>query len=83
MSSAATAKLIRTSSLSVGELFPLQVYHGALMKILRLLLACLFLSSVAPVFCQSQSFTLEQIMGAPFSSELTAARQNGHIAWVD
>jgi dipeptidyl aminopeptidase/acylaminoacyl peptidase len=52
------------------------------MKTLRLLLACFFLSSVVPAFCQTQSFTLEQIMGAPFSSELTAARQNGQIAWV-
>jgi dipeptidyl aminopeptidase/acylaminoacyl peptidase len=58
-----------------------KVYDDARMKIARVSLACLVLLSL-PVFCQTKSFTLEQIMGAPFSSELTAARRSGRIAWV-
>ena len=31
---------------------------------------------------QAQSFTIEQILGAPFPTQLTAARQGSRIAWV-
>ncbi len=47
-----------------------------------------FLCSVFVFFCsafvlaQNSSFTLEQVMGSPFPSGLTAARQAGRIAWV-
>src|SRR5437868_330459 len=46
----------------------------------------LFLVSLGSIFCcyaQTQApFTLEQIMSAPFSSELTAAKTGGRVAWV-
>ena len=34
------------------------------------------------VFAQNSGFTLEQVMGSPFPSDLTVARNAGRIAWV-
>src|SRR5579864_175302 len=51
------------------------------MKTLRLLLLCGFLCPwLAPA--QTQSFTLEQVMGSPFPTGLTAAGNANRIAWV-
>jgi dipeptidyl aminopeptidase/acylaminoacyl peptidase len=46
--------------------------------------ACLLLlvPSLAPLAAQAPAFTVEQILGAPFPTELTAAPANGRIAWV-
>jgi len=39
------------------------------------------LMALAPAYAQ-QSFTLEQVMGAPFPSNLTAAKSAPRVAWV-
>src|SRR5258707_2860888 len=41
----------------------------------------LLLMARTPAY-QQQSFTLEQIMGAPFPSNLTAAKSTPRVAWV-
>ncbi|HEX6466784.1 MAG TPA: DPP IV N-terminal domain-containing protein, partial [Terriglobales bacterium] len=46
----------------------------------RILWTVLLYSSFA--FSQNSSFTLEQVMGSPFPTGLTAARQAGRIAWI-
>lgn len=51
------------------------------MKTLKLWLFFAF-GWALPLFGQTQSFTLEQIMSAPFSSELTAAANAPRAAWV-
>lgn len=51
------------------------------MKNLKLVLAVVLLFSL-PVFAQNQSFTLEQVMGSPFPTDLTAAASALRIAWV-
>ncbi|MGH9932054.1 MAG: S9 family peptidase, partial [Pyrinomonadaceae bacterium] len=53
----------------------------------RLLIATLFLCiSVSPALAQTQPpdkrFTLEQVMSAPFPSNLVAAPVGGSVAWV-
>ena len=42
------------------------------------LIALLFLPSAV----RAQSFTLEQVLGAPFPSQLTAAKQGARVVWV-
>src|SRR5947209_3308725 len=55
---------------------------------LSLFFSCASLSILVTAFCcgavaQSQpSFTLEQVMGLPFSSELVAAKSGSRVAWV-
>src|SRR5580693_408974 len=44
---------------------------------LALLLAC-----SASLSAPAKRFTLEQVMSAPFPSDLTAAPQGGAVAWV-
>jgi dipeptidyl aminopeptidase/acylaminoacyl peptidase len=44
---------------------------------LLVIIACTIAASA-----QNSSFTLEQVMSAPFPSDLTAARNSGRIAWV-
>src|SRR5271170_3936418 len=46
----------------------------------RTLFGLLFASSLA--FSASTRFSLEQVMSAPFPSELTAAPKGGAVAWV-
>jgi dipeptidyl aminopeptidase/acylaminoacyl peptidase len=36
----------------------------------------------APLAAQAPSFTIDQVLGAPFPSELTAAPAKGRVAWV-
>ena len=40
------------------------------------------LSAAAPVAFAQQHFTLDQVMGAPFSSDLVAARRGSSVAWI-
>ena len=42
----------------------------------------LWLASVAVAFAQDGRVTIEQLMSAPFPSELTASPAGGHFAWV-
>jgi dipeptidyl aminopeptidase/acylaminoacyl peptidase len=42
----------------------------------------LFLSSFTSLILSAQSFTLEQALSAPFSSQLTSAPSRGAFAWV-
>src|SRR5438270_14088446 len=55
---------------------------------LSLFFSCASLSILVTAFCcgavaQSQpSFTLEQVMGLPFSSELVAAKSGSRVGWV-
>ena len=58
------------------------VYHLSFMKILKLLLVCIFFIIVLSASGQTKSFSLEQVMGSPFPSDLTAAEQTPRIAWV-
>ncbi|HEY6251924.1 MAG TPA: DPP IV N-terminal domain-containing protein, partial [Candidatus Angelobacter sp.] len=51
------------------------------MKTLRLLLCFGLLCSLSAL-AQTQSFTLEQVMGSPFPTDLTAASAANRIAWV-
>jgi dipeptidyl aminopeptidase/acylaminoacyl peptidase len=47
-----------------------------------LFLFAFLLAVVAPLPAQQSSFTLEQVMSAPFPSDLTAAKSAPRIAWV-
>jgi dipeptidyl aminopeptidase/acylaminoacyl peptidase len=47
-----------------------------------LLLLTLSLSSLVPTLAAAPSFTLEQVMKAPFASLLTCSPKEGHVAWV-
>jgi len=53
-------------------------------RVLRLLMlaAAGCSCAVASQVLRAQSFTIEQVLGAPFPSQLTAAHQGSHIAWV-
>src|SRR5438045_9236185 len=46
------------------------------------LFLCLLALVCAAAFAHAQSFTLEQVMRAPFPSEPTVSRQSDHVAWV-
>ncbi|HEV2990855.1 MAG TPA: prolyl oligopeptidase family serine peptidase [Candidatus Angelobacter sp.] len=53
------------------------------MKTSKALSALLFIiASVFSASAQNSSFTLEQVMSAPFPSDLTAAQNAGRIAWA-
>ena len=43
---------------------------------------CLVLLIVASGTQAQQSFTLEQVLSAPFPSDLTAAKSSPRVAWV-
>jgi len=45
-------------------------------------LLCVPLSALVPRAGAQSSFTLEQVMSAPFPSELTAAKSGNRVAWV-
>src|SRR5438067_10827358 len=51
-----------------------------MIKLLRHL--TLILLAPAPLAAQQSPFTIEQVMGAPFPDELTAAPTGGGVAWV-
>src|SRR5438874_1785340 len=51
-----------------------------MIKLLRHL--TLILLAPAPLAAQQSPFTIEQVMGAPFPDELTAAPTGGAVAWV-
>jgi dipeptidyl aminopeptidase/acylaminoacyl peptidase len=53
-------------------------------RVLRLLMlaAAVCSCAVASQALRAQSFTIEQVLGAPFPSQLTAAHQGSRIAWV-
>lgn len=50
-------------------------------RLIRRVLLLALMASVAPAHAQ-QSFTLRQVMSAPFASELIAAPTGGKVAWV-
>ena len=60
--------------------FPMAIPWRAarLVGVLPVLAFCLSFSSAA----EAQSFTLEQILGAPYPSQLTAASSGSRVAWV-
>ena len=45
-------------------------------------LVALALSVPAALLAQQSTFTIEQVMSAPFPDELTAAPVGGAVAWV-
>src|SRR5437588_6429837 len=49
-------------------------------KVMLALLLAILCTSFA--FAQNSGFTLEQVMGSPFPSNLTVAKHAGRIAWV-
>lgn len=49
-------------------------------RLLRALIAILCTAPLA--LCRAESFTIEQVLGAPFPSGLTAAKHAARVAWI-
>jgi len=50
---------------------------------MRVIALCAAFASVAGMPAQSQNFTLQQALSAPFASDLVASPQLGRLAWVE
>jgi dipeptidyl aminopeptidase/acylaminoacyl peptidase len=55
---------------------------GLSMKFLPALLAISCVSLGTPCIAQGSSFTMDQVLNYPYASQMAAARNGGHIAWV-
>src|SRR4051794_21858523 len=47
-----------------------------------IVLLALLLPATSATFAATKPFTLEQVMSAPFPSELTATPDGKHVAWI-
>jgi dipeptidyl aminopeptidase/acylaminoacyl peptidase len=50
---------------------------------MRMIALCVAFASISGILAQSQNFTLQQALSAPFASGLVASTQLGRFAWIE